>query len=293
MIICPNLNNKEVAQQFQELVNVVGEVAAYDIWSQNEGNPIDRAPNGAPSKLFTDLLSHFNGDRVLAIQAKAKTFSTSFKTWFGDWTNQQDVNQFSKNSIDTNKVDIEEIDKPWKNDSSKINKTLRIYIKDQHDKGYFELVKDEEYGMYSVHFKTNNGKVSFTDAKETTSAERKILFKELINAIPNGAKVSTWGSISEDGIKGLYNIGRDMIKVRERTVTSKINNDNVTIPIFQKQSNVSKVVDENGEPKILYHTVSPSYDASFGIFNTTDEKGNQTMIYFTDDLDMSKSYAKS
>ena len=91
MIICPNLNNKEVAQQFQELVDVVGEVAAYDIWSQNEGNPIDRAPNGAPSKLFTDLLSHFNGDRVLAIQAKAKTFSTGFKTWFGNWNNKENV----------------------------------------------------------------------------------------------------------------------------------------------------------------------------------------------------------
>ena len=87
MIICPNLNNKEVAQQFQELVDVVGEVAAYDIWSQNEGNPIDRAPNGAPSKLFTDLLEHFNGDRVLAIQAKAKVFSEGFKSWFGDWLN--------------------------------------------------------------------------------------------------------------------------------------------------------------------------------------------------------------
>ena len=82
MISCPNLSNKQVAQQFQELVDVVGEVAAYDIWSQNEGNAIDRAPNGAPSKLFTDLLEHFNGDRVLAIQAKAKVFSESFKTWF-------------------------------------------------------------------------------------------------------------------------------------------------------------------------------------------------------------------
>ena len=138
-IICPNLKNKEVKQQFDELVAATSEQAAYHIWSQNEGNAIDRAPNGAPSKLFTDLLEHFNGDRVLAIQAKAKIFSKSFKEWF-------------------------------------------------------------------------------------------------------------------EG---------------------------------------SKVVDENGEPKILYHTVSPSYDASFGIFNTTDEKGNQTMIYFTDGLDMSKSYARN
>ena len=81
-IICPNFNNKEVKQQFDELVAATSEQAAYHIWSQNEGNAIDRAPNGAPSKLFTDLLEYFNGDRALAIQAKAKTFSKSFKEWF-------------------------------------------------------------------------------------------------------------------------------------------------------------------------------------------------------------------
>lgn len=78
-IICPNFNNKEVKQQFDELVAATSEQAAYHIWSQNEGNAIDRAPNGAPSKLFADLLEHFNGDSVLAIQAKAKVFSKSFK----------------------------------------------------------------------------------------------------------------------------------------------------------------------------------------------------------------------
>ena len=45
--------------------------------------------------------------------------------------------------------------------------------------------------MYSVHFKTNDGKTSFTDAEITTSAERRILFEELIKAIPEGAQVST------------------------------------------------------------------------------------------------------
>ena len=84
-IICPNFKNKEVKQQFDEIVAATSEQAAYHIWSQNNGNAIDRAPNGAPSKLFADLLEHFNGDRKAAIQAKAKVFSESFKTWFGDW----------------------------------------------------------------------------------------------------------------------------------------------------------------------------------------------------------------
>ena len=111
-IICPNFNNKEVKQQFDELVAATSEQAAYHIWSQNEGNAIDRAPNGAPSKLFADLLEYFNGDRVLAIQAKAKTFSKSFKTWFegskvvdenGEpkvvyhYTNNPELSEFSAN----------------------------------------------------------------------------------------------------------------------------------------------------------------------------------------------------
>lgn len=83
-MMCPILTIPKVAQEFNELVQAVGEVAAYDIWNQNNGNSIDLAPNGAKSKLFTDLLSEFNDDRNLAIQAKAKTFAKSFKTWFGE-----------------------------------------------------------------------------------------------------------------------------------------------------------------------------------------------------------------
>lgn len=83
-IICPNLKNKEVAREFEELKNATSEAAAYHIWSQNNGNSIDKAPNGEPSKLFSDLLEYYNGDRVAAIQAKARTYSKSFKEWFGE-----------------------------------------------------------------------------------------------------------------------------------------------------------------------------------------------------------------
>ena len=43
------------------------------------------APNGEPSKLFSDLLSHYNGNRNRTILAKAQVYSESFKNWFGDW----------------------------------------------------------------------------------------------------------------------------------------------------------------------------------------------------------------
>ena len=78
------MSNPDVAREFNELKAATSERAAYAIWSLNNGNGIDKAPNGAESKLFNDLLEHY-GDRAEAIRAKAKTYSKSFRDWFGDW----------------------------------------------------------------------------------------------------------------------------------------------------------------------------------------------------------------
>lgn len=90
MIICPNFNNPDVAREFEELKNATSEKAAYAIWSLNNGNAIDKAPNGAESKLFKDLLNAFNGDRKAAIRAKSKVYSNEFINWFGDWINDSE-----------------------------------------------------------------------------------------------------------------------------------------------------------------------------------------------------------
>lgn len=78
IISCPNLSNKEVAEQFNELVQAVGEKAAYQIWSLNNGNEIDKAPNGADSILFQQLLDKYDGNRLAAIKDKAITFADNF-----------------------------------------------------------------------------------------------------------------------------------------------------------------------------------------------------------------------
>lgn len=87
-INCPNKNLPE----WKELVEVVGENQAHYLWDQNKGHSLDNTPNGQPSKLFSDLLSHYNGDRNAAIQAKAKVYSKAFKNWFGDWLSQDKTN---------------------------------------------------------------------------------------------------------------------------------------------------------------------------------------------------------
>ena len=91
-IICPNMKNPDVAREFNELKEATSEKAAYAIWSLNNGNGIDKAPNGAQSKLFNDLLDYYHGDRVKAIQAKAKVYGKSFRDWFGDWVGENKEN---------------------------------------------------------------------------------------------------------------------------------------------------------------------------------------------------------
>ena len=210
-----------------------------------------KAPNGKPTNL--------NERQWLQVRTKA------FKNWFGDW---EKVNTFNIDAIDTSKVDIEFHDKPWKNDSTKINKTLRIYIKGQHEKGYFELVKDKEFSIYSVHFKTGNADTGKTFG--STKEERNILYEQILNALPDGAELSTWGELSEGGIKALNKIGKNLTKVGERDVKDRKGND-LVIPIFQKGSGVSKVVDENGEPLVVYH----GSDYKFTTFNK-EKLGNNT-----------------
>ena len=86
---CLILDNKEVKAAVDELTTVLGSKdAAYYVVSENNGYAIDQAPNGEPSKLFSDLLGHYNGNREQAIKAKVKVFTDEFKNWFGDWINK-------------------------------------------------------------------------------------------------------------------------------------------------------------------------------------------------------------
>ena len=90
--ICPNLHNKQVAKEFGELKDLFGEDTAYLLWSKNNGYSIDKAPNGADSILFGELLHITNGDRTRAIILKAKIYSDEFLKWFGDWTSDNKEN---------------------------------------------------------------------------------------------------------------------------------------------------------------------------------------------------------
>lgn len=185
--------------------------------SVNDGRPVDITKNIFGRQM--DLIDVTDGERLF--------FSAS-----------NSINSFNLQGIDTSLVDVELHDKPWKSDPSKTNKSLRLYLKDNHvldgkNESYFELVKDNESGYYSVHFKTGNA-----DTKEiygTTKEQRSILFQQLLNAIPQGAKFSTYGNISEGGLKALEKLGKTSkkIEVRSEGVFDREGNP-ITIDIYQK-----------------------------------------------------------
>lgn len=116
-MFCPNYKDKTVFDGFNEIVEALGGKplteeefrsselrfqrtgldysameAAYSIYHLNNGNLINFAPNGKPSKLFDTLLDYFQGDRKKAIVAKAKVYSNKFRKWFGDWTAEEKEN---------------------------------------------------------------------------------------------------------------------------------------------------------------------------------------------------------
>lgn len=145
-------------------------------------------------------------------------------------------NPFNLDGIDKTKFDVEVYDRE-KTPGYK-SKALRIYIKGKK-KGWFELVKDKEDNNYSVHFKTTTEKIGKVEQDDkvvnpSTKEERDELYTALRNAIPNGANVSTWGSISDGGVYALNKLGKGWKKVGERTIKHKKDDKDIVIPVYQK-----------------------------------------------------------
>lgn len=140
-----------------------------------------------------------------------------------------DYSDYFQNTYSDNVV-VKDVAKPWKSDSSKQNKTRRIYLKGKESKGYFEVVKDLEDNNYSVHFKPTDSK----NPNAFTQEEKAILFQAVADVIPDGANLSTWGELTKGGIHGLSRFADlGFTKTGERSAKTKAGED-INIPIFTK-----------------------------------------------------------
>ena len=311
-IICPNLKNKEVAREFEELKNATSEAAAYHIWSLNNGNGIDKAPNGEPSKLFSDLLEHYNGDRVAAIQAKARVYSKSFRDWFGDWTNtikpgniifghpaigktySLESGKYKDKLIDWDEEFNAKRDK-WIEDHSNTVKGTPEYKKARNE----YLIYPERHPDYVEFIKSEWERV-----KNKVKKEGKILFASphnLLKMFPQDFN-RIINLKDDDFIK--RNIGRGGKEKESKLWKEGINEtiSNTTgIPVEYLNENqyfedylnehlgISKVVDENGEPLVVYHGTN----STISDFNYKDDREFNPGFFFTSDKNYAESVAEA
>lgn len=304
---CLNIKNPEVAALLKEYTEILGsENAAYYVLSENNGYGLDKAPNGEPSKLFSDLLEHYNGNRVAAIQAKARTYSESFRDWFGDWTNtikpgniifghpaigktySLESGKYKDKIIDWD-VEFNEKRDKWIEDHSNTVKGTPEYKKARNE----YLIYPENHPDY-VEFLTEE----WERVKSKTKKEGKILFASPHNLLKMFSQ--DFDRIinlkDEDFVK--RNIERGGKERESKLWKEGINNtilNTTNIPIeylnenqhfedyLNKYIGVSKVVDENGEPKLMFRT---------------DDKGKNIMgrgdggpFFATDNISVAASYA--
>lgn len=161
---CLNVKNKEVAALLAEYTNILGnENAAYYVLSENNGFGLDKAPNGEPSKLFSELLNHFKGDKKVAIQAKALMYSAQFRE-----TKNLTMNEDGEVSINTLLSNTDKISNPAyvpkiiHSTYDKLMKALSRRMKDIQYAKYNDSKKVEE--LRGLEFKLNqleNDKATF------------------------------------------------------------------------------------------------------------------------------------
>lgn len=169
--------------------------------------------------------AHHNRDKVLNYYNEDGTLKDNAFTR----ANPNDYSDSFQN-VNSDNVVVEDVVKPWKSDSSKQNKTRRIYLKGKENKGYFEVVKDLEDNNYSVHFKPTDSK----NPNAFTQEEKTILFQAVADVIPDGANLSTWGELTNGGIHGLSRFADlGFTKTGERSAKTKAGED-INIPIFTK-----------------------------------------------------------
>lgn len=120
--------------------------------------------------------------------------------------------------------------KAWSTGKAEGNEATSYFFKQQPNQR-FELVKDVEPNNYSVHFKTDRNGLSYGNKMQ--------LFAKVADEVPEGANLSTWGSVSKGGIHGINRFGKDFgfIQNGTRQLTIKGTKEPVEVGVFQKPLN--------------------------------------------------------
>lgn len=252
----------------------------------NNGYSLDLTPTGKKSILFESLLES-TGSYEAAIIAKAKCYNPEFINWFGDWITYDKI----KNArviwghpgtgktwlFKQGRKDIIDFDSEYKSrlGNLKEREELKKRIgKDAYNSELdklFDEAKNEALSsgkkllVSDMHFLRNRS--NELDVI-TNISDKEFIKRSHQRGEHDESNKQEW----KDSInKALLNVQQDKIINTTGYISELL--DGVGI-------NVSKVVDENGEPLVVFHGT----DAKF------DEFDNRLAIYASDNIDMTSTY---
>lgn len=315
-MFCPNYKNKEVFDAFNEIVEALGgkpmtedefrdsalrkqrtgrdlsaAKVAYRVWNRNQGNPIDEAPNGQKSILFQSLLDHF-GDRQKAIVAKTNVYSDEFFNWFGDWTSQTEK-KYRYKIYDVPKDrylsenELSEIRNKFNSGqdivvyaaSNDVQSLLNGIDFRKNQSQYFDIDENAFYASYTLGYAIDYANIY---ANQKGQDLNKIgLVKIVINnhsghvSLQGGSEVKIYRGATIKSIEQL-DVDKNIRQIETKT---------------RKSNSVSKVVDSNGEPLVVWHggSLARIFDTTGKHISAGIQKGD-IGAYFTTSKTSAKNY---
>lgn len=311
-MFCPDYKNKEIFDGFNELVEALGGKplteeefresalrnqrtgsdydameAAYEIYHLNNGNLIDQAPNGNISILFQSLLKEFDGDRAQAIRAKSRVYSQNFRNWFGDWTTTPKVKYYGptmgKTTAAKTNASLVDFDDVVREDIKKLadQKGLTVrQLKTESGPEYKKLLLD------AIYYWRNNIE---NEGKTLVVSNAALASENIFDNVPSLPS-------KEEFIKRQVGRGEGDAEAAAQYYDDLVTKWNPQFKIENRYVSdlesigVSKVVDSNGEPLMVYHGSPNEFDYfdKSKIGSTTDYGVFGTGFYFA----LTKSYAR-
>lgn len=236
-------------EELNHLTEVLGSYKrAYAVLCCNNGYTLDKTKEGKSSKLYNDLLEYYKGDVNKAEQKKAQLFTSDFTDTYGKWFQDGfEIQEQYKDVFDENGEPI-------------------LFKSSIEETPYFGTSDDK----ILLEEKSENFEQQY-DAERFATSEQRMEEQYILE----NAKRDSEGRLLAPNGKPSNLTEKQYVQVRTKAFKDWFGdweND---------PKNASKVVDENGEPLVVYH----GRYRKFNEFNTTN------LAYFTDDKDTAYNYA--
>lgn len=256
----PELNKKrDQSQEAEAIQKEMQEIKAKAI----ADGTFMKAPNGKKSNLTES--------QWLQVRTKA------FKKWFGDWLSFNKSNPYSTN------IHIGEFEDDFSNaDASGIGKVISIFLGDEligesgfdnslnGSSSYLDMpsVGGSNITIEKEYRGKGYGKAAYFEIAKLAANNGKIL-RSAPDKSRTPASTRVWESLKRDGYAR-------KVEDRYEFINSSLND-------------ASKVVDENGEPLVVYHGSTKRF-TTFDTNKTGSTTGDISGFYFTNNRDIAEQY---